>query len=89
VATGSGFPWQCGAKPRLFEALAQPVNAALGTGPPETCWLEALRPLAAATHGLARLAGAAQLLQRLAIIGAAAHGGMLRCCPGYRRTAFA
>jgi len=33
--------------------------------------------------------GAAQLPQRLAIIGAAAHGGLLRCCPGCRRTAIA
>jgi len=32
---------------------------------------------------------AAQLLQRLAIIGAAAHCDMLRCCPGYRRRAIA
>ena len=27
---------------------------ALGTGPPETCWLEGLRPLAVATGGRAR-----------------------------------
>jgi len=47
---------QSAAKPRLCEVLAQPVSAAWGTGPPETCWLEALRPLAAATHGLARVA---------------------------------
>ena len=45
-----------GAKPRPYEALAQPIPAALGTGPPETCWLEDLRPLAAVTDGLAHAA---------------------------------
>jgi len=33
--------------------VAQPISAALFTGPPETCWLEDLRPLAAATDKLA------------------------------------
>jgi len=36
--------------------LAQPIPTALVTGPPETCWLEALRPLAVASDGLARAA---------------------------------
>jgi len=38
----------------VHTALAMP--AALGTGPPETCWLAGLRPLAVATHWFARVA---------------------------------
>jgi len=39
-----------------LRSLAQPIPAALGTGPPETCWLEDLRPPAVATDGLAHAA---------------------------------
>jgi len=36
--------------------LGQCCGVALGTGPPETCWMEDLRPLAAATDRLAHAA---------------------------------
>jgi len=51
-----GFPLQSAAKPRPCKAQTQPISAAPASGPRETCWLEGLRPLAAATDGLARVA---------------------------------
>ena len=41
---------------RFCEALAQLIPAALGTWPPETCWVGKVRPLAAAALGPAPLA---------------------------------
>ena len=54
--TRTVYPDDSAALTRCCEALAQLIPAALGTWPPETCWVGKVRPLAAAALETAPLA---------------------------------
>ena len=54
MATVSGFPRALGRQASALRSSGTADQRALGTGPPETCWLEDLKPLATASHGRAR-----------------------------------